>query len=181
VTFVVTGLCYFGVSILGFYAFGTSVGDNVLLAFQHGPHSWVVAMAHMMVVVHVAAAYQVYTQPIYSLYEDRIRQAPNVEDIPVPLQFGLRMIYVLLVTLVALLIPFFGSLMGLVGAVAITPTTFLLPPLLWVLYKQPARWSLDWSINWGLVWVTGVLGVLGGIGALYSIVAAWGSFKIFAA
>ena len=55
----VAGLCYFGVSILGFWAFGTAVGDNVLLAFQHGPHSWVVAMANIMVVVHVAAAYQV--------------------------------------------------------------------------------------------------------------------------
>jgi len=181
ITFIVTGLCYFGVSILGFWAFGTAVGDNVLLAFQPGPHSWVVAMANIMVVIHVAAAYQVYTQPIYSLYEDRIRIARGGEDMPVPMQFGLRIIYVLLITLVALLIPFFGSLMGLVGAVAITPTTFLLPPLMWVLYKQPAKWSVEWSVNWALVWVTGVLGVLGAIGALYSIAAAWGSFKIFAA
>jgi amino acid permease len=124
---------------------------------------------------------QVYTQPIYSLYEDRIRSARGGEDMPVLMQFGLRIIYVLLITLVALLIPFFGSLMGLVGAVAITPTTFLLPPLMWVLYKQPAKWSVEWSVNWALVWVTGVLGVLGAIGALYSIAAAWGSFKIFAA
>lgn len=32
---------------------------RVLMAFKHGPHHWVVAMANMMVVVHVAAAYQV--------------------------------------------------------------------------------------------------------------------------
>jgi len=50
------GLCYFGVSILGFHAFGTGVSDNVLMAFESGPTSWVVAMANMMVVVHVAAA-----------------------------------------------------------------------------------------------------------------------------
>lgn len=53
------GLCYFGVSILGFWAFGTDVGDNVLLAFKAGPHHWVVTMATMLVVVHVAAAFQV--------------------------------------------------------------------------------------------------------------------------
>jgi hypothetical protein len=47
------------VSILGFWAFGTGVGDNVLLAFQEGPHHWVVTMATMLVVVHVAAAFQV--------------------------------------------------------------------------------------------------------------------------
>jgi hypothetical protein len=99
----------------------------------------------------------------------------------VPLQFGLRVLYVVLVTFVALLIPFFGSLMGLVGAVAITPTTFLLPPLLWVLYKRPRKWGADWTINWALVWVTGALGVLGFIGSLYSIIVAWGTFKLFAA
>jgi hypothetical protein len=86
-----------------------------------------------------------------------------------------------LVTLVALLIPFFGSLMGLVGAVAITPTTFLLPPLLWVLYKQPPKWGVEWSINWALVWVTGALGVLGCIGSVYNIIVSWATFKIFAA
>jgi hypothetical protein len=42
---VVTGLAYFAVSIVGFYAFGTSVADNVLLSFKNGPYSWVVAMA----------------------------------------------------------------------------------------------------------------------------------------
>jgi hypothetical protein len=123
----------------------------------------------------------VYTQAIFSLIEDRLRQTRLGDNLPVPLQFGLRTIYVLAVTLVALLIPFFGSLMGLVGAVAITPTTFLLPPLLWVLYKQPPKWGADWTINWALVWVTGAIGVLGSAGALYSIVAAWGTFKIFAA
>jgi len=180
-TFLVTGLCYFGVSILGFYAFGTSVSDNVLMAFQAGPTYWVVAMANIMVVVHVAAAYQVYTQPVFSLVEDRILQARAGRETPIPIQFGLRIIYVLIVTLAGMLIPFFGSLMGFVGAVAITPTTFLLPPLLWVLYKRPAKWGWDWSINWALVWVTGVIGVLGAAGALYSIAAAWSSFKIFAA
>jgi len=180
-TFVATGLCYFGVSILGFHAFGTGVSDNVLMAFESGPHSWVVAMANMMVVVHVAAAYQVYTQPVFSLVEDRIRQARAGLEIPVPVQFGLRIIYVLIITLAGMLIPFFGSLMGFVGAVAITPTTFLLPPLLWVMYKRPDRWSWDWTVNWSLVWITGAIGVLGAAGAVYSIAAAWSTFKIFAA
>jgi hypothetical protein len=54
----VTGLCYFGVPIVGFHAFGTAVPDNVLLAFAHGSHFWVVSAANLMVVVHVTAAYQ---------------------------------------------------------------------------------------------------------------------------
>jgi hypothetical protein len=112
-------------------------------------------------------------------YPFRKRRAIG-EELPIPLQFGMRVVYVVLCTVIGLLIPFFGSLMGLVGAIAVTPTTFLFPPLLWVMYKKPKRWGLDWSANWFLVWITGVLGVLGAIGAVYSIVVAWRTFKIFA-
>lgn len=180
-TFFITGLCYFGVSIAGFWAFGTSVGDNVLLAFKSGPHQWVVTMASMFVVVHVAAAYQVYSQPFFGILEAPFRaRRPADEPLPLWLQFGMRVVYVVITTVVALVIPFFGSLMGLVGAVAITPTTFLFPPLMWVMMKKPKRFGLDWSANWFLVWITGILGVLGTIGAVYGIVTAWSTFKIFA-
>lgn len=52
-------VCYFGVSLSGFYAFGTGVADNVLLAFEGTSHAWVIAAANFMVVLHVAAAFQV--------------------------------------------------------------------------------------------------------------------------
>jgi len=58
-------------------------------------------------------------------------------------------------------------------AVAITPTTFLLPPLLWVMYKRPAKWSVDWAVNWGLVCFTGALGVMGFIASVYIIIIGW--------
>jgi hypothetical protein len=54
-----------------------------------------------------------------------------------------------------------GALMGLIGAIAVTPTTFLLPPLFWIMFKQPPKWGLEWSINALLVVVTAILGVIG--------------------
>jgi len=123
---------------------------------------------------------QVYTQPVFTLVEVPLKARRGTDDLPIWLQFGMRVVYVFLVTLVALLVPFFSYLMGFVGAVAITPTTFLMPPLLWVMYKRPEKWGLDWVTNWSLVWVTGVLGVLGCIGSIYSIIVSWSSFKIFA-
>eukprot|EP00879_Flechtneria_rotunda_P025399 GHRR01026990.1.p1 GENE.GHRR01026990.1~~GHRR01026990.1.p1 ORF type:complete len:290 (-),score=71.50 GHRR01026990.1:290-1159(-) len=181
ITFLLTGLCYFGVSIVGFWAFGTSVPENVLLAASAtGAKQHVVAAANLMVVIHVAAAWQVYTQPVFSLIDNRLNKNRGGEEAPTVLRFGLRLAYVALITLVAILIPFFGALMGFFGAVAITPTTFLLPPLLWLLYKRPAKWGPEWAINWILVIVTGILGVLGAIGSVYSIVEAWSSFCNFA-
>jgi hypothetical protein len=67
------------------------------------------------------------------------------------------------------------------GAIAITPTTFLLPALFWLLYKQPPRWGWEWSVNWALVWLTGLLGVLGAAGAVFSIIDAWKTFKFMGA
>jgi hypothetical protein len=71
-------------------------------------------------------------------------------------------------------------LQGLFGAIAITPTTFLLPPLLWLLYKQPRKWSWDWCQNWFLVIITGIMGILGTIGALYGIIKASATYRVFA-
>jgi hypothetical protein len=123
---------------------------------------------------------QVYTHPVFSLFEVPLKRKFGAKRIPIWLQFGFRVVYVVLCTVIGLLIPFFGSLMGLVGAVAITPTTFLFPPLLWVMYKRPKKWGFDWTANWFLVWVTGALGVLGTIGSVYSIIVSWSTFKIFA-
>lgn len=121
---------------------------------------------------------QVYTQPVFALVEAAFRK--RNKQISIYFQFAMRIAYVVACTVVGLLIPFFGSLMGFFGAVAITPTTFTFPPLLWLMYKKPRRWGWDWTHNWFLVWITGLLGVLGTIGALYSIINAWATFKIFA-
>lgn len=180
-TFCITGLAYFLVSIVGFAAFGTGVGDNLLLTFKHGPTSWVVAVADMMVILHVAAAFQVYTQPVYQLIETGITKRTGRPSVNPALRITLRLTYVVLLTVIGVIIPFFGNLMGLVGAVGLTPTTFLLPPLLWLLYKRPPRFGVEWWTNWGLVWITGIIGLLGTVGSLYGIIVASASYKIFAA
>lgn len=58
-TFAVTFLCYAGVTFCGYAAFGNAVRDNILDSLSVGP-LWLKDLAHMMVVVHVIAGYQVY-------------------------------------------------------------------------------------------------------------------------
>ncbi len=41
-------------------------------------------------------------------------------------------------TLIAVILPFFGDLLGFVGAIATGPTTFWLPPLMWLILKRPS-------------------------------------------
>ena len=176
--FVLTGICYFCVSITGFYSFGTDVPDNVLSGF--GPeYRWPVALANIFVVIHVAAAYQVYSQPVFDMLELAVSKARG-KPVNAIVRVIWRIFYVVVLTVVAILIPFFGSLMGLVGAIGITPTTFLLPCLLWVLYRKPKRFSRSWCINWFLVVVTGIIGILGTIGSIYEIQRQSKNYSIFA-
>ena len=102
------------------------------------------------------------------------------KPVSVAVRCSVRAAYVVAVTIIGIVVPFFGALMGIIGAASITPTTFLLPPLLWVLLTKPPRWSRSWMVNWSLVWFTGALGVVGIVGAVYELVRGWKSFKFVA-
>lgn len=64
-----------------------------------------------MVVLHVAAAYQFYTQPVFQLIDYRIKKTTGHPQVNPYLQTAIRLFYVVCVTVVGIVIPFFGSLM----------------------------------------------------------------------
>jgi amino acid permease len=65
VAYAIVAACYFPVAITGYWAFGNQVQDNILKSV--GKPIWVVAMANLMVVVHVFAAYQVSWEVLVEL------------------------------------------------------------------------------------------------------------------
>lgn len=58
---------------------------------------------------------------------------------------------------------------GLVGAIGVTPTTFVLPCILWLLWSKPARWSAGWMSSYSCVVFCSLVGLLGTISAIYTI------------
>jgi hypothetical protein len=69
---------------------------------------------------------------------------------------------------------------ALIGAIAVTPTTFLLPPLLWLFVRRPRIGSAEWLLNVFLVAATGVVGIMGAISAAYLIAEHARDYKAFA-
>lgn len=55
--YFVNAICYFPVALIGYWAFGQDVADNVLVALERPP--WLIAAANFMVFVHVIGSYQV--------------------------------------------------------------------------------------------------------------------------
>jgi amino acid permease len=67
VAYIVVALCYFPVALIGYWVFGNSVQDNILISLEKP--RWLIAMANMFVVVHVIGSYQVMFKlrsPIYT-------------------------------------------------------------------------------------------------------------------
>ncbi|KAK1289431.1 Lysine histidine transporter 1 [Acorus calamus] len=56
VAYIVVAACYFPVALIGYWAFGNSVEDNVLISLSKP--RWLIAMANMFVVIHVIGSYQ---------------------------------------------------------------------------------------------------------------------------
>lgn len=55
--YFINAVCYFPTAMVGYWAFGQEVKDNVLLSLQRP--EWLIAAANLMVVVHVIGSYQV--------------------------------------------------------------------------------------------------------------------------
>jgi amino acid permease len=67
VAYVIIALHYFPVALIGYWAFGNAVKDNILLTLDKP--KWLIATANMMVVLHVVGSYQVYAMPVFDMIE----------------------------------------------------------------------------------------------------------------
>lgn len=66
VAYIVVAICYFPVAFGGYYIFGNSVDDNILITLEKPV--WLIAMANLFVVVHVIGSYQVLFHILVLLY-----------------------------------------------------------------------------------------------------------------
>lgn len=57
VAYVIVALCYFPVALVGYYIFGNSVSDNILISLNKP--TWLIVMANAFVILHIIGSYQV--------------------------------------------------------------------------------------------------------------------------
>lgn len=65
VAYIVVALCYFPVALIGYYTFGNSVSDNILISLNKP--TWLIVLANAFVVIHIIGSYQV-KHPFSSLH-----------------------------------------------------------------------------------------------------------------
>ncbi|XP_019161640.1 PREDICTED: lysine histidine transporter 1-like [Ipomoea nil] len=176
VAYIVVALCYFPVAFIGYWMFGNSVDDNILITLEKP--TWLIAMANMFVVVHVIGSYQIYAMPVFDMIETVLVKKLMFKPTWY-LRFASRNIYVAFTMFVAITFPFFGGLLGFFGGFAFAPTTYFLPCIMWLAIYKPKKYSLSWIANWFCIILGVLLMVIAPIGGLRQIIIQAKTYKFY--
>ncbi|BAT86590.1 hypothetical protein VIGAN_04426100 [Vigna angularis var. angularis] len=168
--YIGVAFCYLPVAFIGYYVFGNSVDDNILITLERP--SWLIATANLFVFAHV------FAMPVFDMIETYMVTKLNFPPSAV-LRVTTRSVYVALTTLVAICIPFFGSLLGFLGGFASAPTSFFLPCIIWLKLIKPKRYGLSWTINWICIVLGVLLMILSPIAAMRNIIMSAKDYKFF--
>ena len=120
-----------------------------------------------------------YSQPVFATIEDLLLAcAPRIESIPEWITRGVyRTAYVLVITVIAVILPFFSAFVGLIGAITFWPLAVFYPIQMYRKVYSPQGLKV-----WFMLAVMGVMAlvaVLATVSSLETIVQSASSFKVF--
>ncbi|XP_062232782.1 amino acid permease 1-like [Phragmites australis] len=131
---------------LGYSAFGNSAPGNILTGFYE-PY-WLVDFANVCIVLHLVGGFQVFLQPLFAAVEGAVasRCPSSTREYGGVNVFRLvwRTAFVAVITLAAVLLPFFNSILGILGSVAFWPLTVFFPVEMHIRQRQVPRFSARW-------------------------------------
>ncbi|KAI4295802.1 hypothetical protein L6164_035808 [Bauhinia variegata] len=192
---VVTTLFYMLCGVLGYAAFGNKAPGNFLTGFGFYEPFWLVDIGNIFIIIHLVGAYQVFVQPIFGLVENWCRKCwpdstfMNKEyPITTPL-IGIfrlnffriiwRTCFVVFTTLIAMIVPFFNSILGLLGAISFWPLTVYFPIEMYISRTRMAKFSPTWVALKMLTGFCLIITLLAAAGSIEGIVKDLGTFKPF--
>ncbi|CAL9135306.1 unnamed protein product [Musa textilis] len=184
-----TTVFYLLLGCIGYAAFGNDAPGNILTGFGFYEPFWLVDMANICVIVHLIGAYQVYAQPIFARFENYLLfQWPDNKfirrtySVRVPfMEVGgswsftlptlvLRTIFIMFTTLVAMLLPFFNAVLGLIGALGFWPLAVYFPVSMHIAQEKIQRGALKWFALQGFSFFCLLVSVAASIGSVADIV-----------
>ncbi|XP_072991565.1 lysine histidine transporter 1-like isoform X3 [Typha latifolia] len=176
VAYIIVAFCYFPVAIIGYWAFGNAVQENILITLEKP--RWLIATANMMVIIHLIGSYQIYAMPVFDMIETVLVKKFNLPP-GLVLRLIARSLYVAFTMFIAITFPFFSALLGFFGGFALAPTSYFLPCIIWLAIRKPRKFSLSWIINWICIVLGLMLMILSPIGGLRQIIIKAKDYKFY--
>ncbi|XP_024630904.1 amino acid permease 6 [Medicago truncatula] len=157
---LITTFFYALCGLLGYEAFGNKAPGNFLTGFGFYEPFWLVDIGNLFIIIHLVGAYQVFAQPIFSIVESwgnkrwpQSKFMTKEYHVNIPLvgiwrmnMFRLiwRTMYVIFTTVIAIILPFFNSIVGLLGAISFFPLTVYFPTEMYLKQAKVPKYSSIW-------------------------------------
>ncbi|KAK7343537.1 hypothetical protein VNO77_12342 [Canavalia gladiata] len=191
----VTTLFYLLCGLLGYGAFGNNAPGNFLTGFGFYEPYWLVDIGNVFIVVHLVGAYQVFAQPIFLLVESwSVKRWPDSDFIgkeyavSIPLIGKLRLnafratwrtVFVIVTAVVAMILPFFNSIVGLLGAFSFWPLTVYFPTEMYLTQSKVPKFSIIWIGMKSLNAFCLIVALVAAAGSIHGIITELKTYKPF--
>ncbi|KAI5064905.1 hypothetical protein GOP47_0019600 [Adiantum capillus-veneris] len=183
---IVTTSYYMSVGCVGYAALGNQAPGDLLTGFGfHNPY-WLIDIGNICIAVHLIGAYQVFCQPLFAFVEAwAVQKWPKSDLInheykiflpfSKPFKINLfnvlwRATFVVFTTIVAMLLPFFNDIVGLLGALAFWPLTVYYPISMHIAQHHLKKWTGKWIALQGLNVGCFLVSFAAGLGSIAGIV-----------
>uniref|UniRef100_M4DTX4 Amino acid transporter transmembrane domain-containing protein n=1 Tax=Brassica campestris TaxID=3711 RepID=M4DTX4_BRACM len=190
-----TTVFYLLCGCIGYAAFGNLSPGDFLTDFGFYEPFWLVIFANVCIAVHLVGAYQVYVQPFFQFVESKCNKKwpesnfINKEySLKIPLlgkfrvnffRLVWRTNYVILTTFIAMIFPFFNSILGLLGALAFWPLTVYFPVAMHIAQTKVKKYSGRWLALNLLVLVCLIVSALAAVGSIVGLINNVKKYKPF--
>lgn len=184
--YTVAFVTFYSAAVSGYWAFGNKSNSNILKSLMpdEGPSlapTMVLGLAVVFVLLQLLAIGLVYSQVAYEIMEKQsadVKQGMFAKRNLIP-RLILRSLYVIFCGFMAAMLPFFGDISGVVGAIGFIPLDFILPMLLYNMTHKPSKSSLTYWINLLIIVVFTGVGVMGSFSSIRKLVHDANKFKLF--
>ncbi|KAJ9695959.1 hypothetical protein PVL29_008293 [Vitis rotundifolia] len=182
--YVLIVLSYWQLAFWGYWAFGSQVQPYILSSLTIP--QWAIVMANIFAVIQISGCFQIYCRPTFIHFEEKLLSQKTTSRIPFRnylIRLLLTSVYMVVITIIAAAMPFFGDFVSICGAVGFTPLDFVFPALAYLKAgRMPKNTRLRRSVQ--LINVTiaawfSVVAVVGCIGAIRFIVIDVRTYKFF--
>ncbi|PPD89584.1 hypothetical protein GOBAR_DD13474 [Gossypium barbadense] len=184
--YTVALLTFYSAAVSGYWVFGNNSNSNILKSLMpdEGPSlapTIVLGLAVVFVLLQLLAIGLVYSLVAYEIMEKQsadVKQGMFSKRNLIP-RLILRSLYVIFCGFMAAMLPFFGDISGVVGAIGFIPLDFILPMLLYNMTYKPSRSTLTYGINLSIIIVFTGVGIMGSFSSIRKLVLDANKFKLF--
>ncbi|CAI9088131.1 OLC1v1022377C1 [Oldenlandia corymbosa var. corymbosa] len=184
---MITTFFYLCCGCFGYAAFGDQTPGNLLTGFGFYEPYWLLDFANACIILHLVGGYQVYSQPAFAMVEQWFNSNyPNSQfdrnfEVKLPMlprfevnmfRLWFRSAYVLSITGISMLFPYFNQVLGLLGGSSFWVIGAYFPVEMFIKHKKIGVWTRTWILLWIFSIICLVLSVASFIGSVQGFINA---------